>query len=96
MRQQSNIWVFFRRNDKGTNPQDKLRFYYAQDTQIRADTVFVLKGTTYFVISQDGIERNVYCTSRAVKCDTSFIWTNAENRFSVHVEKCGIWNICEV
>ncbi len=74
--------VFFRRNGKGTNPQGKLRFYYAQDTQINVGTVFVLKGTTYLVVSQDGIESDVYYTSMAVKCDTSFsVWINAENRY---------------
>lgn len=74
--------VFFRRNGKGTNPQGKLRFYYSQDTQINVGTVFVLKGTTYLVISQDGIESDVYYTSMAVKCDTSFsVWINAENRY---------------
>lgn len=74
--------VFFRRNGKGTNPQGKLRFYYSQDTQINVGTVFVLKGTTYLVVSQDGIESDVYYTSVAVKCDTTFsVWINTENRY---------------
>lgn len=74
--------VFFRRNGKGTNPQGKLRFYYAQDTQINVGTVFVLKGTTYLVVSQDGIESDVYYTSMAVRCDTQFsVWINAENKY---------------
>lgn len=36
--------VFFRRNGKGTNPQGKLCFYYAQNTPIAIGTIFVLKG----------------------------------------------------
>lgn len=73
--------VFFRRNGKGTNPQGKLRFYYSQDTQINVGTVFVLKGTTYLVISQDGIESDVYYTSMAVKCDTKFSVYISENKY---------------
>lgn len=74
--------VFFRRNGKGTNPQGKLRFYYAQDTDITIGTIFTLKGENYLVISQDGIESDVYYTSIAVRCDTTFsVWISAENRY---------------
>lgn len=74
--------VFFRRNGKGTNPQGKLRFYYAQDTDISIGTIFTLKGENYLVISQDGIESDVYYTSIAVKCDTVFsVWVNEEKRY---------------
>lgn len=64
--------VFFRRDKRGTTPQGKLRFYYAQSTPITTGTIFLLKGVPYLVISQDGIESDVYYTSMAVKCDTSF------------------------
>lgn len=74
--------VFFRRNGKGTNPQGKLRFYYAQDTDITIGTIFTLKGENYLVISQDGIESDVYFTSMAVRCDTTFsVWINSENKY---------------
>lgn len=73
--------VFFRRNGKGTNPQGKLRFYYSQDTDIKIGTIFTLKGENYLVISQDGIESNVYYTSMAVKCDTKFSVYISENNY---------------
>ena len=74
--------VFFRRNNRGTIPQGKLRFYYSQDTNITIGTIFVLKGIPYLVISQDGIESDVYYTSMAVKCDTTFsVWSNTERKY---------------
>lgn len=73
--------VFFRRNGKGTNPQGKLRFYYSQDTDIKIGTIFTLKGENYLVISQDGIESNVYYTSMAVRCDTKFSVYISENNY---------------
>lgn len=73
--------VFFRRNSKGTNPQRKLWFYYAQDTDIDIGTIFTLKDEHYLVISQDDIESDVYYTSMAVRCDTVFsVWIEGENR----------------
>ena len=63
--------VFFRRNNKGTTPQGKLRFYYAQDTSIAIGTIFTLKGIHYLVTSQDANESDVYHTSIAVRCDTA-------------------------
>lgn len=74
--------VFFRRNNRGTVPQGKLRFYYAQDTAISIGTIFVLKGVPYLVISQDGIESDIYYTSMAVKCDTTFtVYSNTEKKY---------------
>ena len=64
--------VFFRRNNKGTTPQGKLRFYYAQDTSIAIGTIFTLKGIHYLVTSQDANETDIYYTSIAVRCDTTF------------------------
>ena len=65
--------VFFRRNNRGTNPQGKLKLYYAKETPIQIGTIFVLKGEKYIVNSQDGIESDIFFTSMAVKCDTTFI-----------------------
>lgn len=65
--------VFFRRNNRGTNPQGKLKLYYAKETPIHIGTIFVLKGEKYIVNSQDGIESDIFFTSMAVKCDTTFI-----------------------
>ncbi len=65
--------VFFRRNNRGTNPQGKLKLYYAKETPIHIGTIFVLKGEIYIVNSQDGIESDIFFTSMAVKCDVTFI-----------------------
>lgn len=64
--------VFFRRNNRSTSPEGKLRLFYAQDTDIKIGTVFVLKDIPYIVVSQDGVESDVYYTSMAIKCDTYF------------------------
>lgn len=64
--------VFFRRNNRSTSPEGKLRLFYAQDTDIKLGTIFVLKGVPYVVVSQDGVESDVYYTSMAIKCDTYF------------------------
>ncbi len=63
--------VFFRKNNRGTNPQGKVRIFYSQSTPINIGTTFVLKDIPYVVISRDGDEGEVYYTSMAVKCDTS-------------------------
>ena len=65
--------VFFRRNNRGSNPQGKLKLYYAKETPIHIGTIFVLKGEKYIVNSQDGIESDIFFTSMAVKCDTTFV-----------------------
>lgn len=79
-----NYDVFFRRNNRSNTPQGKVRFYYSQDTEINVGTVFVMKGTTYLVISRDADESDIYYTSLAVKCDTSFtVYSNAEKRYVV-------------
>ena len=54
--------VFFRRNNRSNTPQGKVRFYFAQDTEINVGTVFVMKGTTYLVISRDADESDIYYT----------------------------------
>ena len=64
--------VFFRRNNKGNTPQGKLRFYYAQDTSIAVGTIFTLRGIHYLVTSQDANESDIYYTSIAIRCDTTF------------------------
>ena len=63
--------VFFRRNGRSTSPQDKLRLFYSQDTEIVIGTVFIHKGDYYVVTSQDAQESNIYHSSIAVKCSTT-------------------------
>lgn len=63
--------VFFRRNNRGTTPQGKLRLFYAQDSGMSIGTIFVLKGENYLVVSQDSQESNIYYTSMAMKCSTT-------------------------
>ena len=74
--------VFFRRSRRGSNSNGKVRIYFSQDTPIDIGTMFVLKNDTYVVTSRDGDESDVFYTSMAVKCDTSFtVYSNAENRY---------------
>lgn len=74
--------VFFRRNKRGSNPNGKVRIYFSQDTPIDIGTTFVLKDKTYVVTSRDDDESNIFYTSIAVKCDTSFnVFSNAEHRY---------------
>ena len=70
--------IFFRRNNKGTNPQGKLRIYYAQDTDLSIGTIFLLNNKPYLVINQDAIESNVFCSSMAVKCDLTILTYSKE------------------
>lgn len=72
--------VFFRRNQRSTTPQGKVRFFYAQSTPIEIGTIFILNGSNFIVTSQDGIESDIYFTSLAVKCDTTFI-VKSENKY---------------
>ena len=72
--------VFFRRNQRSTTPQGKVRFFYAQSTPIDIGTIFVLNGSNFIVTSKDGIESNIYFTSLAVKCDTTFV-VKSENKY---------------
>lgn len=65
--------VFFRRNNRGTNPNGKLKLYYAKETPIQIGTIFVLKGEIYIVTSKDGIESDIFFTSMAIRCDVTFI-----------------------
>ena len=74
--------VFFRMNKRGSNPNGKVRIYFSQDTPISIGTVFVLKYTPYVVTSRDCDESDIFYTSIAVKCDTSFtVYSNTENRY---------------
>lgn len=65
--------VFFRRNNRGNNPQGKLKLYYAKETPIQIGTIFVLKGEIYIVTSKDGIESDIFFTSMAIRCDVTFV-----------------------
>ena len=74
--------VFFRRSRRGSNSNGKVRIYFSQDTPIDIGTMFVLKGDTYVVTSRDGDESDVFYTSIAVKCDTSFtVYSDTEHRY---------------
>ena len=74
--------VFFRRSRRGSNPNGKVRIYFSQDTPIDIGTTFVLKDKPYVVTSRDGDESDVFYTSMAVKCDTSFtVYSNTEHRY---------------
>ena len=74
--------VFFRRSRRGSNSNGKVRIYFSQDTNIDIGTMFVLKDKPYVVTSRDGDESDIFYTSIAVKCDTSFtVYSNAENRY---------------
>ena len=65
--------VFFRRNNRGSNPQGKVKLYYAKETPIQIGTIFVLKGEIYIVTSKDGIESDIFFTSMAIRCDVTFV-----------------------
>ena len=74
--------VFFRRNKRGSNPNGKVRIYFSQDTPIDIGTVFVLKDTSYLVTSRDDDESDIFYTSMAIKCDTTFnVYSNTEHRY---------------
>ena len=74
--------VFFRRSKRGSNSNGKVRIYFSQDTPIDIGTTFVLKDKPYVVTSRDGDESDIFYTSIAIKCDTSFtVFSNAENRY---------------
>ena len=74
--------VFFRRSRRGSNSNGKVRIYFSQDTPIDIGTTFVLKDDAYVVTSRDGDESDIFYTSIAVKCDTSFtVYSNAEKRY---------------
>ena len=74
--------VFFRRSKRGSNSNGKVRIYFSQDTPIDIGTTFVLKDKPYVVTSRDGDESDVFYTSIAVKCDTSFtVYSDTEHRY---------------
>lgn len=74
--------VFFRMNKRGSNPDGKVRIYFSQDTPISIGTIFVLKDIPYVVTSRDNDESDIFYTSIAVKCDTSFtVFSNTEHRY---------------
>ena len=74
--------VFFRRSRRGSNSQGKVRIYFSQDTPIDIGTTFVLKDKPYVVTSRDGDESDVFYTSMAIKCDTTFnVYSNTEHRY---------------
>lgn len=64
--------LFFRRNERSTTPEGKIRLFYPQESDMKIGTLFALNGSTYVITSQDGAESNIYYTSIAIKCDTTF------------------------
>ena len=75
--------VFFRRGKRGNNSNGKVRIYFSQDTPIDIGTMFVLQDKTYVVTSRDDDESDIFYTSIAVKCDTSFnvLYSDTEHRY---------------
>ena len=74
--------VVFRSSRLVSNPNVKVRIYFSQDTPIDIGTVFVLKDNAYVVTSRDCDESDIFYTSMAVKCDTSFtVFSNTEHRY---------------
>lgn len=74
--------VFFRKNNRGNAGHGKVRIFYSQDTPISIGTTFVLKDNIYIVTSQDGVESDVYYTSLATKCDTTFnVYSETEKKY---------------
>ena len=74
--------VFFRRSKRGSNSNGKVKIYFSQNTPIDIGTMFVLKDDTYVVTSRDGDESDVFYTSIAIKCDTSFtVYSDTEHRY---------------
>lgn len=65
--------VFFRKNDRSTTPQGKVRLFYPVTTNIKIGMIFSFpdKGK-YLVVSQDSDENSVYYTSLAIRCDEIF------------------------
>lgn len=64
--------VFFRRGDRGTAPQGKMRLFYLKETDISIGTVYIYDGECYLVTSKDAQESGVYYTSVAIRCETLF------------------------
>ena len=75
--------VFFRRDNRGTSPQGKLRLFYAEDTPIYIGTVFVLGNDNYLVMSKESIEGVVYRSSMAVKCTEQISIKNTNGTYTV-------------
>ena len=75
--------VFFRRDNRGTSPQGKLRLFYAEDTPIYIGTVFVLGNDNYLVTSKEAVEGVVYRSSTAVKCTEQISIKNTDGTYTV-------------
>ena len=75
--------VFFRRDNRGTSPQGKLRLFYAEDTPINIGTIFILGNDNYLVMSKESIEGVVYRSSMAVKCTEQISIRNTDDTYTV-------------
>ena len=67
---QKKYEVFFRRDNRSTSPQGKMRLYYENSQGIQIGTIYNYKNKNYLVVSQDAQDSEVYYTSLAVRCDT--------------------------
>ena len=60
---QKKYEVFFRRDNRSTSPQGKMRLYYENSQGIQIGTIYNYKNKNYLVVSQDAQESEVYYTS---------------------------------
>lgn len=80
---QKKYEVFFRRDNRSTSPQGKMRLYYENSQGIQIGTIYNYKNKNYLVVSQDAQESEVYYTSLAVRCDTEIdITYTCKNSFN--------------
>ena len=75
--------IFFRRDNRGTSPQGKLRLFYAVDTPISIGTIFILGNDNYLVTSKEAVEGVVYRSSTAVKCTEQISIKNTDGTYTV-------------
>lgn len=66
---QKKYEVFFRRDNRSTSPQGKMRLYYENSQGIQIGTIYNYKNKNYLVVSQDAQESEVYYTSLAVSTE---------------------------
>lgn len=93
---QKKYEVFFRRDNRSTSPQGKMRLYYENSQGIQIGTIYNYKNKNYLVVSQDAQESEVYYTSLAVRCDTEIDITYKNVNYKTGKEVTGVeadWSI---
>lgn len=90
---QKKYEVFFRRDNRSTSPQGKMRLYYENSQGIQIGTIYNYKNKNYLVVSQDAQESEVYYTSLAVRCDTEIDITYTYN--IPYMEQVEIESFCK-